>query len=57
MTVPMVVKHQETKNGDDDNEAAQDDGKQRICPPRAVGAVMHIVLQIETSFENGLRAA
>ena len=48
MAVPMIVKHQETKNGDDDHEAAQDDGEQGICPPHAVGALMHIVLQIET---------
>jgi hypothetical protein len=52
MSGAIIVKHQETKSGDHEHEPGQYDGKSRVGP-----AVVQFVLQFETSFENGLRAA
>ncbi len=48
MTAPVIVKHQETKNGDDDHEAGQNDSQQNARPTDTIRVVMHVVLQTET---------
>ena len=44
----IVVKHQVTKNGNHDHEAAQYDGKEGIRLLSPVGPLLHVVLQLET---------
>ena len=55
VTQAVTVKHKKTQGCDHDDEAAKNEGEQHIALAVVSRIGGHAILQLETSFENGLR--
>jgi hypothetical protein len=55
MSEPVAVKHKEAQDRHDHDQSADDKSQQRIAAVPISRIPGHAILQLETSFENGLR--